>query len=186
MDFKTMINSFNTEKRILISGCGCGKSAIELAKTVDKDAYILAIDPSSELIEMANHRKTLSNVSNIDFRVGKANSLRLDSDSFDIAFVGRGENLKMNRSSALDSVIKALKVGGKVVFFDSVVNTDVTTAKKLDSYAVLLGVDEALDSDTLQRRLRSIGFSDVDIEPVCEDSRNENGVLIDVKVVGVR
>lgn len=186
MDFKTMINNFNTEKRILISGCGCGKSAIELAKTVDKDAYILAIDPSSELIEMANHRKALSKVSNIDFKTGKTDSLGQHSGSFDVVFVGRGESLKMNRNSALDSIAKVLKVGGKVIFFDSIVNTDVTTVKKLGSYAVLLGVDEALDKGMLQKRLHSAGFSEVDIKPVCEDSCNASDVLIDVKVVGVR
>lgn len=186
MDFETMKDSFMAEKRILISGCGCGKPAIELAKIVGEDAYILAIDPAAELIEMANQSKTLNNVSNIDFRVGKADSLGSDSGSFDIAFVGRGENLKMNRNTALDSVFKALRDGGKVVFFDSVVNTEVATVKKLGSYAILLGVDEALDKDMLQRRLHSAGFSDVDIEPIHDDSCSAHDVLIDVKVVGVR
>jgi len=70
-----------SNKRVLEIGCGDGRLTLRLAGL---GANVRAIDPNPELIRIAQRKKLIRFRNQIRYRVGTAEQIKSESESFDI------------------------------------------------------------------------------------------------------
>jgi SAM-dependent methyltransferase len=92
--------------RILEVGCGEGELAERLTRELDAD--VVAIDQSERMVEIARAR-------GIDARVGDAQSLDFDDETFDCAVAAWMLFHVEDLHSALDELNRVLRLGGRLV-----------------------------------------------------------------------
>lgn len=107
-------------KSVLDYGCGSGDNSVLLAK---RGAKSIGVDISPELIELANKRLALHDLSrNAEFRIGSAHELPLEDESVDVAFgIAILHHLDLSLSSA--EIFRVLKKGGRAIFVEPVRNS---------------------------------------------------------------
>lgn len=76
---------FDQVYRVVEVGCGRGGLAIRLAGLVGGRGHVLGLDTSKEVLGLAAREARAARVSNVDFGVGDARSLRLRDGEVDLA-----------------------------------------------------------------------------------------------------
>ena len=101
-------------------GCGLGDNSVLLAEL---GANVIGVDISPDLIEMAEKRLALHNLSDkAEFRVASAHSLPFEDESVDVVFgMAILHHLDLNNSS--EETFRILKKGGRAIFMEPVRNS---------------------------------------------------------------
>ena len=111
-----------TGKTVLDYGCGTGDNTVLLVKRGAKK--IISLDISQDLIEVAEKRLEVNNVSaeKVDFTVGSAHDIPLPDESVDVVFgMAILHHLDLKLSSK--EVFRVLKKGGRAIFQEPVRNS---------------------------------------------------------------
>jgi SAM-dependent methyltransferase len=87
---------------------------MQIAERVGRDGYVLATDVVPEMIELALRNIHAAGYGNIQARVMDAESLEVESDSFDVVVCRHGLMLFADPLKALRGMRRALKPGGRV------------------------------------------------------------------------
>ena len=82
--FESLID-FDQVDKIVEVGCGSGRLAIRMAGLVSGRGHVLGLDTSKEVLGLAARVARAERVSNVDFGVGDARSLRLPDGGADLA-----------------------------------------------------------------------------------------------------
>jgi ubiquinone/menaquinone biosynthesis C-methylase UbiE len=95
-------------KRVVDIGCGDGTHTRTLYETC-KTAYVMGVDPADRAVEMA---KALNAGRLIDYAVGTAEHLEMESNSFDVAVL---RAVIHHTESPVQALREALRVAPKVI-----------------------------------------------------------------------
>lgn len=107
-------------KVVLDFGCGNGENTLLLVK---RGARVLSMDLSESLIQLAQQRLKINNVSgNITFMVGSAHSLPLPDESVDVVF-GIAILHHLDLALAAREVHRVLRKGGRAIFQEPIRNS---------------------------------------------------------------
>lgn len=101
-------------ERVLDVGCGCGTTALELAKAVGSSGSVVGIDISRPMLETARARAAEAGAK-IDFREADASDYVFKPE-FDLMFSRFGVMFFADPVSAFANLRKALKPGGRLRF----------------------------------------------------------------------
>lgn len=101
-------------EHILDIGCGSGQTSLELARAVEPDGVVLAIDLSVPLLEVARHRG--SGFEGLSFVQGDAQVFPFAPESIDAAFSRFGVMFFADPVAAFVNIRRALKPGGRLAF----------------------------------------------------------------------
>lgn len=145
--------------KILYAGCGIGLHAIALAKDKSECNYVVGLDKSSSLIELAKRNRELESLKNIEFIQSDLVSYRPNKELFDVLILGNGELLPLNRESILTAAIDLLEEDGCIIGRDFV--TDEANVKYFEDALYYVDPITAKDYSSL---INKIGYSDVDIK----------------------
>src|SRR5437763_3356466 len=102
-------------ERVIDIGCGCGGTAIEIARMVGAAGSVLGIDVSQPMLDVARSRAALTNCAHLDFREGDASKVRLPAH-IDLLFSRFGVMFFSQPSLAFSHLRKSLRTGGRCVF----------------------------------------------------------------------
>jgi len=102
-------------ERVIDIGCGCGETAIEIARLVGPAGSVLGIDVSQPMLEVARSRGVSAACSHLSFREGDASETRLPSN-IDLLFSRFGVMFFSQPSNAFRHLRKSLRKGGRCVF----------------------------------------------------------------------
>ncbi len=148
--------------RVLELGCGTAYFTRELAAT---EADITAIDISPDLLEEAQRNCPAGNV---HFEVRNAYDLNYSDASFD-SVLGVSVLHHLEVDLALREIYRVLRGGGLICFTEpNMLNPQIALQKNLPPLKKRLGdsPDEtAFFRWGLQRRLRRLGFREIQVEP---------------------
>ncbi|MDQ4042801.1 MAG: class I SAM-dependent methyltransferase [Actinomycetota bacterium] len=98
--------------RALDLACGTGSLTRDLAKRVGPDGYVLGMDFSKEMIQVAKKRPT----PNVEYRIGDATDLQdVEDSSFDAATIAYGARNIPDLDALFGEMARAIKPNGKVV-----------------------------------------------------------------------
>ena len=98
--------------RALDLACGTGSLTRDLAKRVGPDGYVLGMDFSKEMIQVAKKRPT----PNVEYRIGDATDLQdVEDSSFDAATIAYGARNIPDLDALFGEMARATKPNGKVV-----------------------------------------------------------------------
>lgn len=104
-------------QRILEVGCGTGDDARQIAKMISPAGSLVAIDKSEALISEARRRSRRKN-DLIDFVVGDATELDLESATFDACRIERTLIHIPEPTAAMSEMVRVLHSGGKLVAYE--------------------------------------------------------------------
>ncbi len=102
-------------ERVIDIGCGCGETAIEIARLVGPAGSVLGIDVSQPMLEVARSRCASAKCPQLSFREGDASATELPAD-IDLLFSRFGVMFFSQQSSAFRHLRKSLRKGGRCVF----------------------------------------------------------------------
>jgi SAM-dependent methyltransferase len=102
-------------ERVIDIGCGCGDTAIEIARIVGAAGTVLGIDVSQPMLEVARSRGALANCAHLTFRDGDASEAALPANT-DLLFSRFGVMFFSQPSPAFSHLRKSLRAGGRCVF----------------------------------------------------------------------
>lgn len=98
-------------------GCGTGSLTFELARFAKK---VVGVDLSREMIRRARLRSKEKEIKNVDFRIGDALELPLDSRSVDAAFCVMVLHFLSDPQRAVTELCRVTRDGGAVILVDLV------------------------------------------------------------------
>ncbi len=163
-------------ERAIDIGCGCGDTAIEIARMVGASGAVLGIDVSGPMLAVARSRGALANCAHLTFRDGDASEAALPSNT-DLLFSRFGVMFFSQPAPAFSHLRKSLRAGGRCVFVCWRAPRDNPWAMTpLSAARAAMGITPApADPDAPgpfafadEQRLRTIlsdaGFGDVDVQ----------------------
>lgn len=98
--------------------CGTADWTIMLAKRYPH-AKVIGMDFSQEMLKIAQHKVSDSNVRNIVLEAGDAMKLRYPDNSFDVVTIGFGLRNVPDANQALAEIYRVLKPGGQMLCLEA-------------------------------------------------------------------
>jgi len=102
-------------ERAIDIGCGCGDTAIEIARMVGATGSVLGLDVSQPMLAVARSRGALANCAHLAFREGDASEAALPAN-IDLLFSRFGVMFFSQPSPAFSHLRQSLRAGGRCVF----------------------------------------------------------------------
>src|SRR6185369_10664041 len=102
-------------ERVIDIGCGCGDTAIDIARIVGATGSVLGIDVSQPMLEVARSRGAQANCPHLAFRNSDASEAELPAN-VDLLFSRFGVMFFSEPAAALSHLRKSLRTGGRCVF----------------------------------------------------------------------
>ncbi len=104
---------FKGDEDVLDIGCGPGQLSMEGAAKLPM-GYLLGIDLSERMIEMASQLAVKQGMNNVEFQTGDALSLDLETNRFDIVFSSNAFPWVADQTRFLRETYRVLKPGGRL------------------------------------------------------------------------
>lgn len=127
-----------TGEIVLDVGSGAGIDTFIAAKKVGPTGRVIGLDMTPEMLERARANQQILGLTNVEFREGKMEQIPLDEASTDVVISNGVINLSTKKGQTFRELYRVLKVGGRLVFSDSVVNGQLPRSV-LDSEAAFAG-----------------------------------------------
>ena len=103
-------------ERVLDLGCGCGDTALALARRVGRAGAVLGLDLSEPMLSRARERGARAGLANLRFESADVQSAPLEAEAWDAAFSRFGVMFFADPVAAFANVQSALRPGGRLVF----------------------------------------------------------------------
>jgi SAM-dependent methyltransferase len=101
---------------VLDLASGTGEPAISIARKIGPEGTVVAVDLSTELLEIAKQRAEQRGLKNVTTRMADAHELPFGADSFDLATCRFGVMFFSDCHKALSELLRVLKPGGRACF----------------------------------------------------------------------
>jgi ubiquinone/menaquinone biosynthesis C-methylase UbiE len=156
-------------QRILEVGCGAGDDARRIAEMISPGGSLVAVDKSEVLISEAR-RRSLGKNDSIDFVVGDATALDLDSGTFNACRIERTLIHIPKPTVAMSEMVRVLHSGGRLVAYEPDLETYVIDSSYHELTRRLLKFwFGQLQCGWVARHLPALfkesGLADINIEP---------------------
>ena len=160
-------------QRVLDVACGSGWATIAAARAVGDAGRVIGIDIADKLLDVAREKTLSLGLSNVEYRIGDAESLEFDDVSFDAVICASSIFILRNIPKALGEWYRVLKAGGRIAFSSFGVGFFQPVHRLFgECLARYIGPDENLvhhalqkadTSDKCRELLQNFAFDNVDI-----------------------
>lgn len=169
-------------ERVLDVGCGCGDSALALARAVGSAGSVLGVDLSVPMLNRAKARAAEAALSHATFLEGDAGEPGVVGEGFDLVFSRLGVMFFGDAPAAFATLRRATRPGGRMVFVCprtpaecAFISAAVTAARPLlpEGALPVPGPDEPwmfslADPARVHRVLGAAGWRDIALEKLDE------------------
>src|SRR5262250_3035928 len=150
---------------VLDLGSGGGIDVLLSAKRVGPAGKAYGLDLTDEMLALARENQQKSGLTNVEFLKGAIENIPLPDHSVDVVISNCVINLSTDKDAVLREAFRVLKPGGRFAVSDVVVRGDVPTDVRRSMELWVGCIAGALEDRDYSDKLRSAGFSDVEIEP---------------------
>jgi SAM-dependent methyltransferase len=113
-------------------GCGAGMDLLLAAKSAGPRGRAIGIDMTEAMAEKARASARAAGLDNVEVRLGDAMSLPLEDSSADVVISNGVLNLTSDKSVAFGEVFRVLKPGGRFLYADIVVASELSESTRKD------------------------------------------------------
>ena len=103
----------NPGEKVLDLGMGTGAITERASEAVGPDGRVVGVDISPEMIAAARKRLSARGVTNVVLKEGRAESLPVEDDGFDVALSSLSLMYVVDRGAAAWEIARALRPGGR-------------------------------------------------------------------------
>ena len=115
-------STINAEDSVLHLGSGFGDDTFAIRRIVGDNGRVIGIDHSIDNIAISRQNCGNFGYNNVTFFLRQIDKLLFDANSFDVVVCNYALNMLLNRDSILNEIRRILKVNGKLVISDFLVN----------------------------------------------------------------
>lgn len=121
------------EGRVVVDiGCGAGMDLLLAAQAVGERGRAIGVDVTDAMADKARGSARASGLANVEVRLGDAMALPLDDASVDVVISNGVLNLTPDKAVAYGEVFRALKPGGRFLYADIVVASELSENTRRD------------------------------------------------------
>src|SRR6266700_5598502 len=171
---------------VLDLGAGGGIDVLLSAGRVGLTGKAYGLDMTDDMLALARENQRKACVANAEFLKGTIESIPLPDNWVDVIISNCVINLSSDKDAVLREAFRVLKPGGRFAVSDVVVRGDVPADIRRSMELWVGCIAGALEETEYATKLRSAGFSDVEVEPWrvydVEDARaflTDSGVDVD-------
>jgi len=148
---------------VLDLGSGAGFDAFLASPRVGKTGRVIGVDMTPEMVEKARANGRKGNYSNVEFRLGEIEKLRVEGNSVDVIISNCVINLSPEKQQVFEEAFRVLKPGGRLMVSDLVLVKDLPDAVK-DSVEAYVGcLAGAVPKEEYLSFIRKAGFQDIKV-----------------------
>ena len=164
--------------RVVDVGCGFGDTAIELAKRVGPDGYVLGMDCCDAFLDFGRRDAAAAGIKNVTFLEADVQSYPFAGD-FDLCFSRFGTQFFENPVAALRNMRTSLRPGGEMVMIvwrtlddNPWLGVPKTIVREFlpppdeDARSCGPGPFSMADPETVTKQLEIAGYRDIDFERI--------------------
>lgn len=148
---------------VLDLGSGAGFDAFLAATRVGSTGRVIGVDMTDEMITRARENAKKGGIDNVEFRLGKIESLPVDNASADIIISNCVINLSVDKKQVFREAYRALKPGGRLMVSDMVLLRELPTALRESASAYAACVAGALLKEDYLRAISEAGFRNIQV-----------------------
>src|SRR5437762_12381289 len=182
----TALLALEAGQTVLDLGSGGGIDVLLSAKRVGAAGKVYGLDMTDEMLALARENQRKAGATNVEFLKGTIESIPLPNNSVDVIISNCVINLSSDKDAVLREAFRVLKPGGRFAVSDVVVRGDVPADIRRSLELWVGCVAGALEETEYATKLRSAGFSDVEVETwrvyKIDDARaflTESGIDVD-------
>jgi SAM-dependent methyltransferase len=102
-------------ERVLDLGTGTGAIAVRAAEAVGSDGFVLATDPSAEMLALARRRADESETDAFEVEAGTAEAIPAEDEDFDAVLASLSLMYAIDRAKAAAEIARVLRRNGRLV-----------------------------------------------------------------------
>lgn len=160
----TAIANLKPGEVVLDLGSGGGIDCFIAAKKVGPTGYVIGVDMTDSMLELANQNKAKMGLTNVEFRKGEIEDLPVDSNSIDVIISNCVINLSPDKEAVFREAFRVLKPGGRFTVSDMVTEGQFPEQLRANVNAWAGCITGAIDQSDYLAMLRQAGFTDVEVE----------------------
>lgn len=113
-------------------GSGTGMDVLLAAGHVGPTGRVIGVDPNEAMLEKARGAAARIAAKQVEFRMGSAEALPVDSESVDLVISNGVLNLAPDKLAAFREIFRVLKPGGRLQLADIVVSNELSEGIRRD------------------------------------------------------
>jgi arsenite methyltransferase len=147
---------------VLDIGSGAGIDVLLAARIVGPEGFVIGLDMTPEMIEAAKKNAAEAGATNVEFRLGDAAEVPVESGTVDWIISNCVINLAPDKNKVFGEAYRVLRPGGRILVSDLVTH-DLPESVRHSLEAWAFCVAGALEEGDYIDAIRAAGFSDVEI-----------------------
>lgn len=179
---------------VLDLGSGAGFDAFLAAQRVGKTGLVIGIDMTAEMVEKARANAKKGGYSNVEFRLGEIEKLPVEDNSVDVVISNCVINLSPDKKSVYKEAFRALKLGGRLMVSDLVLEKELPEIIKESVEAYVGCLAGAIKKEEYLKFLTIAGFQEVKIisqsnypvDAMFENLKEAEGAVVSIKVSAIK
>lgn len=152
---------------VLDLGSGAGKDVFLAAQKVGDEGKAIGVDMTPEMLALARKNAvkffTTTGLANVEFREGHIENLPVEDTSVDLVISNCVINLSPDKPQVFREVYRVLKLGGRMIVSDIVLNRPLPEASRNDADLYVGCIAGALLRDEYLQAIRDAGVEKVEV-----------------------
>lgn len=145
-------------------GSGSGFDLIRAAQLVGENGRVIGIDMTPEMVKQAEENIRKLHLHNVEIKLGDIENVPLEDNSVDVVISNCVINLSTNKQKVFDEAFRILKVNGRLVDGDTIIENDLPESLKSNSDAWCSCISGTLTKDGYIELLKTAGFTNISVE----------------------
>lgn len=155
------IASLQEGETVLDLGSGGGFDCFLARRQVGETGYVIGVDMTPDMVDLANKNVIKSGYKNVDFRLGQIENLPVTDSSVDVIISNCVINLSTDKAKVFKEAYRVLKPGGKLSISDVVATEIIPEHIKQDLGLISSCIGGAEYVEDVRKMIDEAGFKDI-------------------------
>lgn len=159
----TAIAGLKEGETVLDLGAGGGLDCFLAAQKVGQSGWVIGVDMTSDMIDLARDNAEKNNFTNVEFRLGEIENLPVADNTADIIISNCVINLSPEKQRVFDEAFRVLKPGGRISISDIVLLKELPESIKNNKVLLAGCVAGAELKDKYIELISNAGFENIEV-----------------------